>query len=339
MNPCHRKTRSVTRALISGLLLAHYVVSLQAAEGIIPAGAKVSLVARAQAVETTPFTEGPAYYKGQIYFTDVSNSRILRMDLTSSAAKSKVGLQVHREASGRANGLAFDGQGRLLACEGSGIGGTRRVTRTEKDGTITVMADRYQGKRFNSPNDLTVDKQGRIYFTDPRYGDRTGVELDKEAVYRIDAPGKVVRIIADVERPNGIAVSPEGHTLYVVDNNPEKNGSRKVYAYELRPNGSAGERRVVYNFGTGRGGDGMSLDTREHLYVAAGLNASFSPSQDSSVNAGIYVISPAGKMLEFIPVPEDSVTNCTFGDNDLKTLYITAGTALWKIRLNVAGTP
>ena len=200
-----------------------------------------------------------------------------------------------------------------------------------------MLAEKYQGKRLNSPNDLTVDAKGRIYFTDPRYGSREGLELDKESVYRIDPSGKLVRVIADVERPNGIAVSPDQKTLYVIDNNPSQGGSRKVYAYTLRPDGSVGSRRVLHDFGTGRGGDGMCLDRDGNAYIAAGLNGGFSPEQDSSVKAGVYILSPQGKSLGFIPVPEDSVTNCTFGGPELKTLYITAGTALWRIGLNARG--
>ena len=125
--------------------------------------------------------------------------------------------------------------------------------------------------------------------------------------------GNLVRIIADVERPNGIAVSADQQTLYVVDNNPSRGGARKVYAYALRPDGSVGARRVLHDFGTGRGGDGMCLDREGNAYVTAGLNGGFSSEQDSSVKAGVYIVSPQGKALGFIPVPEDSVTNCTFG--------------------------
>ena len=299
---------------------------------IVPAGSKVELVARTQAAQATPFTEGPVYREGHLYFTDTSNGRILRVRVDRQAAL-PLPLEISREPSGRANGLEFDAAGRLLACEGGG----RRVTRTESSGALTVLAEKYAGKRLNSPNDLTVDAKGRIYFTDPRYGNRDGLELDKESVYRIDPSGKLVRIIADVERPNGIAVSPDQQTLYVVDNNPSRGGARKVYAYALRPDGSVGARRVLHDFGTGRGGDGMCLDSDGNAYITGGLNGGFSPEQDSSVKAGVYIVSPQGKALGFIPVPEDSVTNCTFGGPELKTLYITAGTALWRIDLNAQG--
>ena len=307
-----------------------------AASEIVPLGRKVELVARTQAAQATPFTEGPVYREGYLYFTDTSNSRILRVRVDRQAAL-PLPLEIFREPSGRANGLEFDAAGRLLACEGSGSGGGRRVTRTENSGTLTVLAESYEGKRLNSPNDLAVDAKGRIYFTDPRYGNRDGMELEKESVYRIDPSGKLVRIIADVERPNGIAVSPDQKTLYVVDNNSSRGGARKVYAYALRADNSVGARRVLHDFGTGRGGDGMCLDRDGNAYITAGLNGGFSQEQDSSVKAGVFIVSPGGKALGFIPVPEDSVTNCTFGGPELKSLYITAGTALWRIDLNARG--
>lgn len=319
-------------ALLSLMLVCRLPSHAAAAPDIVPPGSKVELVARTQAVQATPFTEGPTYRDGYVYFTDTSNSRILRVRVDRQATL-PLPLDTFREPSGRANGLEFDASGRLLACEG----GARRVTRTESNGSVTVLAEKYEGKRLNSPNDLTVDAMGRIYFTDPRYGNRDGLELDKESVYRIDPDGKFLRIIADVERPNGIAVSPDQKTLYVVDNNPSRGGARKVYAYALRPDGSVGARRVLHDFGTGRGGDGMCLDRNGNAYVTAGLNSGFSPEQDSSVKGGVYIFSPQGKSLGFIPTREDSVTNCTFGGPDLETLYITAGTGLWRIGLNTQG--
>ena len=326
-------TKSLLLALTVGCGLA---ANITAAPDIVPTGSKVELVARTQAAQAAPFTEGPAYRDGHIYFTDTSNSRILRVRVDRQAALPPP-LEIFREPTGRANGLEFDARGRLLACEGAGSGGRRRVSRTEENGVLTVLAEKYEGKRLNSPNDLAVDVKGRIYFTDPRYGNREGLELDKESVYRIDPSGTLVRVVADVERPNGIAVSPDQKTLYVVDNNPSQRGARKVYAYALRTDGSVGARRVMHNFGTGRGGDGMCLDSDGNAYVTAGLNGGFSAEQDNSVKAGVYIFSPQGKSLGFIPVPEDSVTNCTFGGSDLKTLYITAGAGLWRIGLNARG--
>src|SRR5574341_127299 len=181
------------------LFLMILSAGVQAQEPIVPQKAKPEVVS------TVAFTEGPAYHvDGSVYFTDTTNNRIMRSAPGAEPGSRRV-IEVYRHPSGRANGLVFDLEGRLVACEG----GSRRVTRTEPDGSVTVLADSYQGKPFNSPNDIDVDARGRLYFTDPRYGDRSGMELDKEAVYRIDPDGKVTRVIDDLERPNGIAVAAE----------------------------------------------------------------------------------------------------------------------------------
>ncbi len=197
---------------IPGIRIALFLMTLSVA---VPAQDHImSPKAKPEVVSTVAFTEGPAYHEdGSVYFTDVSNNRIMRSAPGKQPRSSRM-IEVYRHPSNRAKGLVFDLEGRLVACEG----GSRRVTRTENDGRITVLAGSYQEKPFNSPNDIDVDTQGRIYFTDPRYGNRSGMELDKEAVYRIDPDGKVSRIIDDLERPNGIAVSPDQKTLYVVDN-------------------------------------------------------------------------------------------------------------------------
>ena len=147
----------------------------------------VALDARVRSEGIVAFTEGPAWHAdGNVYFSDVSNNRIMRRDRNGA-------MHVYRTPSGRANGLVFDRQGRLVACEGAAEGGNRRITRTEPDGTITVLAKRYDGRRFNSPNDLCIDSRGRVYFTDPRYGPRDDIEMfdeedrENEGVYRIDS--------------------------------------------------------------------------------------------------------------------------------------------------------
>jgi gluconolactonase len=282
------------------------------------------------------FTEGPCYSSDRsVYFTDLLNDRILRFVLHGQRASEGGHFEVFRCPAGRANGMVFDAEGRLIVCEGE-LGQARRITRTEPDGTITVLADRYRGKRLNSPNDVDVDARGRIYFTDPRYLDRSDMELEHESVYRIDPDGTLTRIIDDVSRPNGIAVSQDQKTLYVVDSDQRIGGPRKLYAYELSADGAAGRRRVLHDFGTGRGGDGMCLDELGNLYVAAGLNVA-APGEDTSVRAGVYVFTPDGTLLGMVPVPHDTVTNVAFGDPDLRTLYITCGASLYFVRLNVRG--
>src|SRR3954470_2610952 len=158
------------------------------------------------------FTEGGALAgDGAILFSDIGD-RILRFDPATKA------VTVFRDPSGRANGLVFDPKGRLIAAEGANTGGGRRVSITGRDGRVRTLADRYQGKRFNSPNDVAVDRMGRVYVSDPRYVGGEPRELDFEAVFRIDPDGQVVRLATTAARPNGVAVSPDGKTLYVSDN-------------------------------------------------------------------------------------------------------------------------
>jgi len=284
--------------------------------GIVPSGATVEKVASG-----FRFTEGPVMdRRGNILFTDIPNNRIIIFN----PADGKAG--VFREPSGRANGLEFDRQGRLYAAEGNSTDGGRRVSRTEKNGKVSTLADSYNGKKLNSPNDLCIDTRGRVYFTDPRYGDRKGIEQDKESVYRIDTGGKVTRIIDDVQRPNGILISPDAKTLYVADNNSDEGGNRTLNAYDVSPTGQVSNKRVLYDFAPGRGIDGMALDRDGNIYATAGARE----------KAGVYVITPQGKQLAFIKTPEDPA-NCTFGGADRKTLYITAGQSLYRIKLNATG--
>jgi len=250
---------------------------------------------------------------------------------------------IYRKGAGT-NGLLFDQQGRLVACESE----ARRVTRTDADGKITVLTERYDGKRYNTPNDLTIDSKGRIYFTDPRYGDRKSMEMldDKkqtiEGVYRIDTDGKVTRIIGrELDRPNGILVSPDDRYLYVADNNNDKlGGARKLYRFDLNKDGTVdmASRKVMHDWGEGRGPDGLKQDSKGRLYVAGGLNKPNPPAEPAKdVKGGIYVFSPEGNLLDFLAVPTDEVTNCAFGGEDLKTLYITGGGTLYSIKTTTAG--
>jgi gluconolactonase len=280
--------------------------------------------------------EGPTVDReGNVYFTDILAQRILRF--------SKDGVfSIFREKSNVANGLVIDPQGRLVAAEGSisptaqrsgmATGGKPRVTRTDlKTGKMEILAEKYEGKPLSGPNDVTIDGQGRLYFTDS----------SGAAVYRIDAPGKLARILSapDIQRPNGIQISPDDRTLYLVEANGAEGGARMIRAYDLLPDGTVRNMRVHYNFYPGRSADGMSVDTQGNLYAAAGMHRTRGTAETLDTKCGVYVISPEGKLLKFIPIPEDYLTNTAFGGPDMKTLYITAGKTLYKVRNEIAGLP
>jgi gluconolactonase len=278
--------------------------------------------------------EGPAWKDGALYFTDGKHINRLGPDGKTTVFRHNA-----------SNGLLFDHEGRLVACES----GLRRVTRTEKDGRITVLADRFEGKRFNTPNDLCMDSKGRICFTDPRYGPRDGMEIYPppsikanyvpkpiEGVYRIESPGKVTRILCDgAERPNGILISPDDRFLYIADNNNNTHGgSRKLLRYTLDPNGDVkpGTRKVIFDWKDGRGPDGMKRDAAGRIYVAAGTNKA-TEYETTRFKAGCYILSPSGRLIDFIPTSPDECCNCAFGGKDGKTLFITSGGHLWSVPL------
>jgi gluconolactonase len=299
--------------LTTSLLLAVLVPGAEVENPIVPDGAKLQKL-----WGEGEFTEGPAYGPGGcVYFSDIGN-RIMKYDPATGKTVE------YRNPSGRANGLDFDPKGRLVAAEGANSGGNRRVTITESDGKVRVLADKWNGKRFNSPNDLTIDTRGRVYFTDPRYVGNEKREIDTESVYRVDPDGKVEQIITDVQKPNGIILSPDMKTLYLADSNPK--GNQHLLAFPLKEDGTVGEKKLLHDFGKDRGIDGMVIDMKGNIYGAAGQGKT----------GGVYVFTPTGKQIAFIPTPEVP-TNCVFGDKDRKTLYVTAGKSLYKIKLKVEG--
>ena len=301
---------------------AHLLAAFAAAGGAF-AQSPIAPGAHPVQLSETGAGEGPAWRDGWLYFS--GGGKISRW----TAGRS--GVEVFREESGGANGLRFDPQGRLIVCEA----GKRRVTRTELDGSITILADRFEGHRFNSPNDLTIDSKGRIYFSDPRYGKRDNLEMDVEGVYRIDAPGKVVRVLGkEVERANGVLVSPGDKFLYVADNNNNNpGGARKLWRFTLRPDGSTlpGSRRMIHDWGDGRGPDGVKMNSLGLLFVAGGLTEPHPPYETAAKKGGVYILTPQGKLVDFVPIPKDEVTNCAFGGAEGRTLYVTAGGTLWSI--------
>jgi gluconolactonase len=252
------------------------------------------------------FTEGPVWSReGFLLFSDVPNNHIRKLVPGERST-------VFRDDSHGANGNTFDAQGRLYSCESK----TRRVVRMDKKGKIEVLADKWEGKRLNAPNDIVVRKDGQIYFTDPAFGDQADTrELSFYGVYHINPKGVMSLIAKPAGRPNGIAFSPNGRILYV-DNSDDRN----VRAYDVDRNGEVSNERVVVSNIDGVP-DGMKVDEKGNLYITA---------------KGIAVYSPEGKLLHAIDISE-TPANCAFGDPDLQTLYITARTSLYRIRLNVKG--
>ncbi|HSW45183.1 MAG TPA: SMP-30/gluconolactonase/LRE family protein [Phycisphaerae bacterium] len=250
------------------------------------------------------FIEGPAwdFKRSALYFSDIPPARIIRY----ADGEATVAL----EASGKSNGLMFDREAKLVACEG----GSRRISRGEPGRLGEEIAGRWDGKRFNSPNDLWLDAAGGLYFTDPRYGSREGLEQDKEAVYYVAADGTVKRVIDDLVRPNGIAMSPDGKTLYVVDN-----GADHLWRYAIEGTGvlCKGERIAFVEHP-----DGMTVDAEGRLHITS--------------RQGISVFDAGGKWIGRLPVPEVPA-NCTFGGPGNRTLFITARTSLYAVETLTRG--
>ena len=264
-------------------------------------------------------SEGPAWDGESLLFTHIPESKIYRFDPKTSTT------EVYRENTNCANGLMFDESGNLYACEGGG----RRVVRYESDST-EVLAESYEGSRFNVPNDLAIDIQGRVWFTDPFYEgaggpwseDRSNKELDHDSVYRIDmTDGKstaVSRVTEDTTRPNGLLFSLDYQTLYVAQSGRLPEEERQLRAYPVNSDGSLGSHEVIHDFGEHRGIDGMVLDADGNIVATAGYKA-------GGPGPLIYVFSASGEVLETHPTPFDRPTNCSFGGEDLSTLYVTTG--------------
>jgi gluconolactonase len=262
------------------------------------------------------FCEGPVWDGAAVLFTDIRNNRIMRYDPKDGSCTE------YKTDTGAANGLTLDRQGRLYAC----AGGARQVVRYEAGGAVSVLADRFEGQRLNSPNDIVVDSRGRVWFTDPCYGDRSAMELDHDSVYRLDPPGggadarggeawAITRVTFDTMRPNGLALSPDEQTLYVAESPPAPNGNRQLRAYPVNADGTFGTFRVVHDFGPNRGIDGMRVDSEGNVVAACGWDR-------GGPGPRIGVFSPQGAEVESHQVPHNP-TNCTFGDDDLRSIYVT----------------
>jgi len=250
------------------------------------------------------FTEGPAAdAQGNIYFTDIPNNRIHQWSVGGT-------LTNFLEGSGGANGLFFDKGGNLIAC----AGGTGKLVSIDPQGAVTVLADRYQGKPFNSPNDLWIHPDGGIYFTDPRYGSRDNLPQDGEHVYYLSADRKrLIRVIDDMVRPNGVIGSPDGKRLYVADH-----GSNQTYVYTIAPDGMLSGKTLF----APQGSDGMTLDEYGNVYLTG---------------RAVSVYDKNGTLIKTLDVPEQPANLC-FGGNDKKTLFITARTSLYCLKMQVKGS-
>jgi len=263
------------------------------------------------------FTEGPVWDQANncLYFSDIPANKIWKWSNSG-------GKEIFREPSGKSNGLTLDKQGNLIACEHA----NRRVSRTEKDGTIVTIADTYDNKKLNSPNDVTVKSDGSIYFTDPPYGltDDFGAlgekELPFQGVYRLSPDGETLTLLVDdFEKPNGLAFSPDELLLYIDDTD-----RALVRVFDVNSDGTISNSRIFAELEGEEDGsvDGMKVDSEGNVYVTG--------------PGGIWIFEPSGNKLGRIDIPEVSA-NLAWGDEDWQTLYITASTSLYRIRLNAEG--
>lgn len=290
---------------------------------IVPKGAQIEKLAGGFG-----FTEGPIWLaEGALLFSDIPNNSIHRWTPGGKITvfRKPSGYDKHDAPAGAfigSNGLTLDKQGRLIICEH----GNGRVTRLEKDGKLTVLADKFEGKRLNSPNDAVYQSDGSLYFTDPPYGfPKEDADPKKElkfnGIYRL-AGGKLQVLYKDLTRPNGLGFSPDEKTLYVANSD----AARKVWTrFDVRPDGSIANGRVFFDVTkeTANGlPDGLKLDREGNVYATG--------------PGGIWIFSPQGKHLGTIQPPE-TPANCGWGGSDGKTLYITAQTGVYRVKLNIAG--
>ncbi|MBS13822.1 MAG: gluconolactonase [Gemmatimonadetes bacterium] len=328
-------------ALICVLVCTSLLGTTPADQPIVPADARIDTLF----TEGMVLTEGVAVApNGQVYFSDITFTFLAGPEgkqaghIWNYDPKTRE-TRIFRSPSGMSNGIKFDARGDMIVAEGADYGG-RRIIRTDmKTGKSYIVAGLFEGRPFNACNDITIDKKGRIYFSDPRYLGHEPVDQPVMAVYRIDPDGSVHRIIVDAGKPNGIAISPDQKTLYVVSNDngttgldrlPERASTHKgrmaLLAYDLHENGSATFRKTLVDYWPEDGPDGLVCDEAGNLYVA----------ERSVKRPGIAIRNPEGQELGFIPT--EIPTNVGFGrGKDANLLYITAGKSLYSIGLNTMG--
>lgn len=260
------------------------------------------------------FTEGPVWCGDYLLFSDIPLNRIIRFSMRRESPE----VTIFRSPSGHSNGLTLDKSGRLIACEHS----TRRVTCRQNDGSLVWLVDRYEGQRLNSPNDVVVKSDGSVYFTDPPYGLENPAlmkELPFNGVYHFAPDGKLELLADDFEGPNGLAFSPDESVLYVDDSE-----RGHIRAFDVNPNGSLKSERVLIDMQSPEAGapDGMKVDREGNIYCTG--------------SGGLWLIQPDGKCLGRIVLPE-LPANLAWGDRDWRTLYITARTSVYRLRLTLPG--
>ncbi len=275
----------------------------QALNSIIADGAKVEKVA-----DGFSFTEGPtADKKGNIYFTDQPNNKILVWN-------EKTGLSTFMEPCGRSNGMAFDSKGNLWTCADD-KGELWMITPQKK---VEIISTTFDGHRYNGPNDVWIAPDGGLYFSDPffvrNYWEHKTMTQDKQCVYYLKPDHKtVVRIVDDLLQPNGVIGTPDGKILYITDMQ-----GRKTWSYSINADGTLADKKLFCEMGS----DGLTIDVNGNLYLAG---------------RGVTIFDKSGKKLGNIPVPEGWTANICFGGKDFKSLYITASKGLYRIRMKVKG--
>jgi gluconolactonase len=335
--------RSLGWLVFLGVTFAPASAQDSGTKGIVPADAKLEKVFDGGVVLTEGVAVAP---DGMVYFSDITFTHVNRDKKLPLEAghiwrfNPKTGkASIFRSPSGMSNGIKFDAEGNMIVAEGADFGGRRVIKTDMKTGKSYIIAGLFEGRPFNSPNDITIDEQGRIYFSDPRYLGHEPIDQPVQAIYRIDPDGGIARVITDAGKCNGVCISPDQKTLYVVSNDngsfgigrlpkeaPTRKGLMALLAYDLHPDGTAKFRKVLVDYAPQDGPDGLVVDREGNLYVAV----------RDETRPGIYVYSPYGKELGYIKT--EVPTNVCFGRGpESHTLYITAGHSLYRIRLNAEG--
>ncbi|HTT37744.1 MAG TPA: SMP-30/gluconolactonase/LRE family protein [Burkholderiales bacterium] len=317
---------------------------------IIPAGAKLDRVFNGACILSEGVSAG---HDGMVYFSDITFTKFCKDPSGKFAQAGNIWrynpgtgqTTIFRSPSGMSNGIKFDRDGNMIAALGADFGGRMLVKTDMKTGKSYILTGLYNGRPYNALNDISIDEQGRIYFSDPRYLGHEPIEQDGVAVYRLDPDGSVHRVVTDCGKCNGVLVSPDQKTLYVISNdngwwafeNLQKGektvqGTHNLQAYDLAPDGTASNRRVLIDYQKKdppcSGPDGMVADEEGNIYMASRCET----------RPGIVVLTPQGQELAFIPVKDELPTNVGFGRGaDANMLYVTSGKSLYRIRVAKKG--